>query len=154
MINKVLEQSGAMLCVDCGKCVAVCPMAEMYEDFSMDISPRGIIQKALSQDFTPGDILGDILGDAGLWRCIGCDAGTRICPEGVSCRDLVKGLQTLSMEKRVDQNILLCTRCGLGVTSLPIAYYIQQQVNGKKLDYLSLCPACRQQVYMERNTME
>lgn len=149
MINQVLEASNARLCVDCGKCVAVCPMAEMYADFSMDISPRGIIKKALSSDCLPDDIL----ADAGLWQCVGCDAGTLICPEGVSCRDLIKGLRKLAMEKNKDQRTRSCARCGSVVTSLPVSDYIKKQLAGKRLDYMNLCPSCRQQVYMERNTM-
>ena len=149
MINQVLEESNARLCVDCGKCVAVCPMAEMYEDFSLDISPRGIIKKALS----PDHLLGDILEDAALWRCTGCDAGSRVCPEGVSCRDMIQGLRELAMEKNRNTKVCSCARCGVMVTTLPVSDYIQKQLAGKRLDYLDLCPACRQQVYMERNTM-
>jgi hypothetical protein len=38
------------------------------------------------------------------------------------------------------------------VTTLPVSDYIQKKLTGKKIT-LNLCPACRQQVYMERNTL-
>lgn len=145
LINKILEDSGAVFCVDCGKCVAVCPMAEMYQDFSVDISPRGIIQKALRRE--------NILEDAGLWCCVGCNAGAQVCPEGVNCRELIQGLRNEAIKQNLNGKIQSCSRCGAMVTTLPVSDYIQKKLTGKTIRYLNLCPACRQQVYMERNTL-
>lgn len=145
MITQVLEQSGANFCVDCGKCVAVCPMAHMYQDFSVDISPRGIIQKALTTE--------NILEDAGLWFCIECNAGAQACPEGVNCRDLIAGLRKAAIKMNPERKIRTCTRCGATITTIPIADYIQKQMAENTMTYLNLCPTCRRQVYMERNTL-
>jgi heterodisulfide reductase subunit C len=145
MIRMVLEESKAFFCVDCGKCTAVCPMAEMYPEFSQEMSPRGIIRQALLSD--------NILQNDCLWYCPGCHAGTRICPEGVSCRDLVAGLRKLAMEKYPESQALVCTRCGALVTTRPVLGYIHNHLGEKQNTISCLCPFCKRQVYMERNTI-
>lgn len=146
MIQQVLEQSGAALCVDCGKCTAACPMAEMYKDFSLDMSPRGMIQKALKGE--------DVTTLPGIWNCVGCNSGTDVCPEGVSCRDFVKGIRQIALDRGETGKIISCTRCGVMVTTLGVTRYLGEKLPGAALAYLTLCPDCRRQVYLERNTLD
>ena len=43
----ILSARGAHLCVECGKCAALCPMAETASEYSRLTSPRGVVQQAL-----------------------------------------------------------------------------------------------------------
>mgnify|MGYP001474528224 CR=1 FL=1 len=70
----IVAAHAAALCVECGKCVTVCPMAEMYADFGWETSPRGLVQLALAGP--------ELLTGQGLWRCTQCEACTRTCPCG------------------------------------------------------------------------
>ena len=48
-LARIIDEKKLSLCVECGKCVASCPMAEFYDRFSFLFSARGIIKKALLQ---------------------------------------------------------------------------------------------------------
>jgi heterodisulfide reductase subunit C len=142
-INDILRSAGVYSCVECGKCVAVCPMYEMYPDFSIKMSPRGIIKKAL--------LTGDILSDENIWYCTECNACTDICPEGVSCRDLIRGLRKITLEKGLVRNMSTCRDCGVAFVPAPVMGYIHHGLNDKPLNFLDICPSCRRKAYLLRN---
>ncbi|WP_319524729.1 4Fe-4S dicluster domain-containing protein [uncultured Desulfosarcina sp.] len=144
-LEEVLTAAGACGCVECGKCVAVCPMVEMYADFGWEMSPRGMIRRALTDD---ADAL---LQDPAIWYCTGCNAGTRVCPEGVSCRDLIQGLRQLAIEAGMASRIRNCVICGAPFASLPVDDFVRKRLNGKTGNYLETCSACRQRRYAQRN---
>lgn len=92
-IEEAKKLSGASGCVECGRCVAACPMAEMYADFGIEMSPRGIIKKTLVGE--------DVVADRNIWFCTECNSGTDVCPQGVSCRDLIRKLREAAIEEDV-----------------------------------------------------
>jgi len=143
-VEVIAQASGAYQCVECGRCVAVCPMAEMYPNFSIEMSPRGVIKKALMTN--------DILGDECLWYCTECNAGTDVCPEEVSCRDLVRGLRGLAIKTGAAKNVRTCQSCGELYVPVPVMDYIDERLGGKPLGYLDMCPSCRRRHYLMRNT--
>lgn len=54
-IAEIIKNTGADGCVECGKCVAVCPMSEMYPDFGWEMSPRGMIRRTvMGGGYPPG----------------------------------------------------------------------------------------------------
>jgi heterodisulfide reductase subunit C len=142
-IEAVLDDTGAYRCVECGKCVAVCPMADMYPDFSITMAPRGIIKKAL---LSPA-----ILSDKFIWYCTECNAGTEVCPAGVSCRDLIRGLRKLAVDEGLAKALTTCSHCGQGFMPVPVADYLKGRLKGVVFNYMDLCPFCRRKVYMRRN---
>jgi len=129
--------------VECGKCVAVCPMAEMYPDFGWKMSPRGVIRRTLMGE--------QILGDPVIWHCTGCNAGTEVCPEGVSCRELIRGLRQLAVETGEAAPIRNCVLCGAPLLPRPVDKYVQARLGNSVGEYLDTCPACRQRRYALRN---
>ncbi|MBW2598738.1 MAG: 4Fe-4S dicluster domain-containing protein [Deltaproteobacteria bacterium] len=144
---KAKKSSGVYGCVECGKCVAVCPMAEMYTNFSIEMSPRGIIKKTLNGN--------NIITDENIWYCTECNAGTDVCPQGVSCRDLIRDLRKIAIEENVVENIKYCTRCGKQFLSVPAKNFVFKRLKEEPpnvLDVLELCPSCRREIYMLRNT--
>ena len=142
-IQDILRDSGAYDCVECGKCVAVCPMQEMYTGFSFEMSPRGVIKQSL---FEP-----DILSNHDLWYCTQCNACTDICPEGVSCRDLVRGLREVALARGLSEKARTCSACGALYSAVPVMTYVKEKLRDRVSPYLDLCPACRRQAYLRRN---
>ena len=139
----VVSASGAFGCVECGKCVSVCPMVDMYPSFSYEMSPRGLLRKA------QGD--SDIIEDESIWYCADCNACTETCPEGVSCRDLVRGLKEIALASGLVKNVETCSSCGALYVPVPVLGYIHQKLEGVSADYLDLCLWCRRQIYLRRN---
>ena len=142
-IIDLAKASGAYGCVECGKCVAVCPMAEMYPNFSIEMSPRGLIKKVMMSNNT--------LEDESIWYCTECNGGTDICPEGVSCRDLIKGLRRLALADGFVKDPKKCALCGALYASVPVFEYLYDKLKGIPSNYLSICPSCRRIQYMGRN---
>jgi heterodisulfide reductase subunit C len=136
-INALMKGTKAILCVECGKCASACPMTEIFEDFSYEVSPRGIVEKALFGF--------DLLTDVGIWFCLTCDVCTEICPAGVRFRDFVQGVRALAIEEGVTEHGLFCERCGKFVVPLHTVEYIESRMKGEDGagEYLRLCPSCR-----------
>lgn len=138
-----MEACGAYACVECGRCVAVCPMAQMYPDFSIEMSPRGVIKKVVMGE--------DILADEFIWYCTECNAGTDVCPAGVSDRDLIRGLRQLAIRKGTVENVRTCVCCGEEYVPLHVKDFISERLGDEPKGYLDMCPACRRRVYLSRN---
>jgi len=135
--------SRAFACVECGRCVAVCPMAEMYPNFSIEMSPRGVIKKVLMD--------ADILSDEHLWYCTECNAGTDVCPAGVSDRDLIRGLRHLAIVSGKVQEVRTCQGCGEQYVPVHVMEFISERLKEEPTEFLNMCPACRRKVYLMRN---
>ncbi|WP_155303709.1 4Fe-4S dicluster domain-containing protein [Desulfosarcina widdelii] len=142
-MEAILTASGARGCIECGKCVAVCPMGEMYPNFGWEMSPRGIIRRAVTQD--------DLYQEPVIWCCTGCNAGTEVCPEGVSCRDLIRGLRCLAIEMGIQQQTRNCTICGAPFVSGPVVAFVRERLGHHTRDYMDTCHLCRQRQYAQRN---
>jgi heterodisulfide reductase subunit C len=137
-VHDLMRETGAILCVECGKCASACPMTEIFEDFSYEVSPRGIVEKALFGF--------ELLTDVGIWFCLTCDVCTEICPAGVRFRDFVQGVRALAMEQGVTEHGLFCERCGKFVVPKHTVEYVREKMKGADaaVEYLRLCPQCRQ----------
>jgi heterodisulfide reductase subunit C len=140
----VLSEVAALFCVECGKCTAVCPMAEMYPDFSWDLSPRGIVQQALDSS--------DILSGQALWCCTQCHACTRTCPAGVDCCGLVARLRPIAKLATGASKMGTCADCGGELPPKPVLDYLRSVLPKADLRYLRLCPTCRRQAYVLNNS--
>jgi heterodisulfide reductase subunit C len=145
-INSVKTMAGVCGCVECGRCVAVCPMADMYVNFSIAMSPRGVIKKAMVDE--------DLVEDKNIWYCTECNAGTDVCPQGVSCRDLIHGLRKIAMEREGTEDVKYCTVCNEPFIAVPVEDFVFARLQAEPanvLRILELCPVCRRERYMERN---
>ena len=136
-LAKIIDEKKLALCVECGKCVASCPMAEFYDRFSFLFSARGIIKKAL---------LGlDILKDSNIWFCLECDTCARLCPAGVKYAEFVEAIRQLAIKKGVTKDSVVCLRCGRYYLPLPTMERLKEVLAGKGLagEFTELCPQCR-----------
>lgn len=129
-------------CVECGKCVSACPMAEIFEDFSYGVSPRGIVEKVLFEL--------DVLEDIGLWFCLTCEVCTQICPAGVRYRDFIEGARLLAIEKGVKERGVFCQVCGSYFLPVHTLEHLKEKSGGTGNRYLTVCPKCRPYDFGER----
>jgi len=143
-LTKIIEEKKLSLCVECGKCVASCPMAEFYDRFSFLFSARGIIKKAL---------LGlDILRDSNIWFCLECDTCAKLCPAGVKYAEFVEDIRQLAIRKGITKNSMVCPRCGRYYLPLPTVERLKEVLAGKGLsdEFVELCPQCRRDNVAEK----
>jgi len=136
-LAKIIDEKKLSLCVECGKCVASCPMAEFYDRFSFLFSARGIIKKAL---------LGlDILKDSNIWFCLECDVCARLCPAGVKYAEFVEGIRQLAISEGITESSVVCPRCGRYYLPLPTVERLKEILaeSGLAGEFAELCPQCR-----------
>ena len=81
-INQEILDTKVRLCLDCGKCTAVCPVAQYDPDFN----PRLIVQRKLG-----GDSSG--LQDDSIWSCLTCHMCVERCNYHVAFPDFVSALR-------------------------------------------------------------
>lgn len=89
-VKKVTELSGQnlLLCYQCGKCSAGCPMA-----FAMDILPNQVMR------FIQLGLEDDILDSRTFWLCASCLTCTARCPKGVDLSRVMEALRLLILRK-------------------------------------------------------
>ncbi|MDY6796254.1 MAG: hydrogenase iron-sulfur subunit [Actinomycetota bacterium] len=79
--EELVEATGVLNCLECGKCTASCPVARRDPTFS----PRRIIERALE------DLADEVETDRLLWSCLTCEMCEQRCPSGVQFCDFVRG---------------------------------------------------------------
>lgn len=77
-LDDLARRTKATLCLGCGKCTGMCPLA----DLSHGHSPRRLVARALSDLEEDGRVL--------IRQCLTCGACERRCPEGVAFVDFVR----------------------------------------------------------------
>ncbi len=81
-LQNMVTGTGIRLCLDCGKCTVVCPVARYDEEFN----PRLIVQKFLEQD-------GNGPVDEIIWSCISCNMCMERCNYNVNFTEFVRALR-------------------------------------------------------------
>jgi heterodisulfide reductase subunit C len=133
---ELAERHGLFLCVECGKCSAVCPMGNLFEDYRYETSPRGIIEHALlGLEFE--------LTDDHLWPCLTCDLCTDRCPQGVRFRDFVLALRRRILDAGHREHAAFCRGCGAYLGPQHTAQHLERTLGEDEEDLLALCPRCR-----------
>ena len=77
LVHRLRKATGVTLafCDQCGACTAVCPSAQ-----DMDLAPCRLVRLAQT-GFEGFDRR--VLASEAIWRCTGCDACARRCPQSV-----------------------------------------------------------------------
>lgn len=78
----VITSTHVRLCLDCGKCTVVCPVARYDPQFN----PRLIVQRALRKD-------SQSLLDEQIWSCLGCNMCVERCNYNVRFTDFIIALR-------------------------------------------------------------
>ena len=135
-LDQLADRYGLFLCVECGKCSAVCPMGDLYDDYRYDISPRGIINRGL--------VAADFEQDDHLWSCLTCDMCTDLCPAGVQIRDYVMAVREWLIAGGHDEHAAKCSGCGTYIGPRRTDEHLRRTLGeGSGEDLLALCAPCR-----------
>ncbi len=79
-IQRVIKETNAYLCIDCGECTGSCPVSRVKPDYS----PRVTVEKLLLGYFD------EIKHDDDIWSCLTCGLCTNRCPSDVQYNDFVR----------------------------------------------------------------
>jgi len=117
-------------------------MGEIFDDFSYEVSPRGVIERVLLDSEIPKD--------SQFWFCLTCDLCTNLCPAGVRFRDFIEAARWLTVEAGVTEYGSFCCNCGAYLCPLHTVEYLKQTLGEATEELLTLCPRCRQHDFGER----
>ena len=81
-LQRVMNDTRIRLCLDCGKCTVVCPVAR----YDLEFNPRLIVQGMLSQN-------GLAPVDEKIWSCIACNMCMERCNYNVKYTDFIVSLR-------------------------------------------------------------
>ncbi len=78
-----LKDTNILLCLECGKCTAVCPISRYNKTYS----PRRMISRMLTKG---ADVL---LDDTSLWTCLTCQLCNERCPQDVDFSMIMRSIR-------------------------------------------------------------
>jgi heterodisulfide reductase subunit D len=79
-LEKIIKDTNAFLCIDCGECTGSCPLSRV----KLDYSPRVTVEKLLLGYFD------EIKHDDDIWSCLTCGLCSSRCPSDVKYNDFVR----------------------------------------------------------------
>jgi heterodisulfide reductase subunit D len=77
-LKSAIKNSKAYMCLECGKCTSVCPVAQ----FNKGYSPRVLVNRTLRYSAK------DILTDKNIWDCLTCGLCDLRCPVDIAYMNL------------------------------------------------------------------
>jgi heterodisulfide reductase subunit D len=120
-INREIVETRVRLCLDCGKCTVVCPVARYDQDFN----PRLIIQRSLGQGFFRSD-------DESIWSCLNCHTCVERCNYHVKFPEFIGALRTEAVRDGIPR---YCSHSGM-LQSL-MGMMARGDIQQKRLDWLA-----------------
>ena len=85
-IEKIVGETKAFYCVECGKCTASCPVSRFLEDYS----PRTNVERAVF------GLSEETLSDTNIWQCLTCGLCEQRCPAGVDYVRFIREMRRLA----------------------------------------------------------
>ncbi|MBQ9406086.1 MAG: (Fe-S)-binding protein [Desulfovibrio sp.] len=156
----ILSARNGWQCVDCGKCAALCPMAETALASSTtvrpntpeetettmstarQVTPRGAVQQALA-----GEVVENM---PALVHCLQCRSCSDVCPAGVDVAGLIADLR----QQLHSWHVGVCAVCGTPLLPATSVRYLSRAVGADfahPLAYTELCPDCKRRAYVANN---
>lgn len=136
-ILTLIEANNLNLCLECGKCSAVCPMVNFYGEYVHNRGTRSVVERLC---FDPEDI-----EDEALWYCWDCMECTFFCPSGVDFQNFMAGLRRLLVSHGYTEHAAFCGVCGAYMMPKRQLACLEKSLNGNgPVGLLYDCPKCKQ----------
>jgi heterodisulfide reductase subunit D len=99
MLEELHKKTKAFLCLDCGKCTAICPISRVNKGYS----PRRLLIKALtgSNEY--------LLNDKTIWTCLTCMQCQQRCPSDI---DYIHFTQMIRLDAKGNGQEAPCSHGG------------------------------------------
>ncbi|MEM4729109.1 MAG: (Fe-S)-binding protein [Thermoplasmata archaeon] len=101
VVRRIIEDTHAFDCVECGKCTSVCPLTRHNPDFA----PRLMVVRALDRPDPEA-----LARERDLWTCTTCGMCTSMCPYKVDYTEFIRALRAEGVLRGVDPE---CSQGGL-----------------------------------------
>jgi Fe-S oxidoreductase len=98
-LEDIVKATNAYLCLECGKCTAICPISRVFDDYS----PRFNVEMALE------GLSEDLDLDKTIWTCLTCNTCSDRCPSTVKYTEFIRGVRA---EARKSGNVGQCSQAG------------------------------------------
>ncbi|MDH4122544.1 MAG: hydrogenase iron-sulfur subunit [Thermoplasmata archaeon] len=99
-VKRLIEDTGAFDCVECGKCTTVCPVAKYDTEFA----PRTIVIRSME------GLVENLANDKDIWTCSTCEICNSMCPYKVDYSGFIQGMRA---QARQLGNYPICSQGGL-----------------------------------------
>ncbi|MBN2431291.1 MAG: (Fe-S)-binding protein [Acidobacteria bacterium] len=106
-VQKALKDSRSFLCLECGRCTAVCPVSGVKQDFS----PRRVLSNLLTLNNS------DPLNSTSVWECLTCGYCSLVCPTRVDYTGLMRAVRMEAEKPALEE---LCSHGGVMQTIMQI----------------------------------
>lgn len=118
-VSEVKFGSSDFVCIDCGRCSGICPVARTELGFS----PRRLIKQAL--DNTQN------VPTRALYACLGCDLCTTVCPSNKGFAQTVLKLRAIAFNNRANP-----VKAHSGIMQTVFRMMAENRHKQKRLDWL------------------
>jgi Fe-S oxidoreductase len=86
---KVIDETKVLLCLECGKCTAICPAHRGNPEFT----PRGLVKQGILMN---EDGEGPLTSDSSMWHCITCGLCKEVCYSDVNIPAFVRAIRFMA----------------------------------------------------------
>jgi heterodisulfide reductase subunit C len=132
----LMDKNAIHMCLECGKCSAVCPMVNFYGEYVYKRCTRAVVERLC---FEPGG-----LDDEALWYCWACKECSFFCPSGVDFQNFMIGLRELLVSRGNREYAHFCSTCGAFLMPKRQLHVLKSTLNGNgTADLLDECPNCK-----------
>jgi heterodisulfide reductase subunit C len=140
-IQALMETNRLNLCVECGKCSAICPMVKLYGEYVHNRGTRSMVERLC---FDP-----DGIDDEALWYCWACTECTFFCPSGVDFQNFMTGFRRLLVSHGYTEHAASCKVCGTYMMPKRQLQILETNLTGKgSAELLYDCPNCKKDKYL------
>lgn len=135
-IQDLVEANNLNMCLECGKCSAVCPMVAFYGEYVYNRCARSVVERLTLSD--------DGFDDEALWYCLACQECTFFCPSGVDFQSFMSGLRERLIAHGYKEYAHFCKTCGSYLMPKRQRDNLETAFNGNGTrELLYECPVCK-----------
>jgi heterodisulfide reductase subunit C len=135
-IQALMEANHLNLCLECGKCSAVCPMVKFYGEYVHNRGTRSIVERLF---FDP-----EAINDEALWYCWACHECTFFCPSGVDFQNFMIAFRELLVARGYTEHAHFCEVCGAYLMPKKQLEYLETTMDlNQNKELLWECPKCK-----------